>query len=616
MCQLSELIAHIGQTAPNAVALLSDQSLLPYGHLNQRANRLANHLRSLGVATGSTVAICQDRGFDQIVSALSVLRTGAAYVPVDPSWPDERVRHILADSGASVLLSPRDRAERLSLSIPTVCPVHDAGQIAASSPLFDHAPSSPEDLAYVIYTSGSTGTPKGVEITHANLGHLIEWHCKAFAVTSADRASHLAGLAFDASVWEVWPYLAAGGSLCLPPNDMVRTSSALLQQWLVKEQVTVAFVPTPLAEPMLSMHWAETTCLRYLLTGGDTLHAWPKPGQPFSVINNYGPTECTVVATSGVVDPPLPGRQAAGLPTLGRAIAGTQVYVLRADGTQAEVGEPGELYIGGNGVGRGYRNLPQLTATSFVPDTFSGTPGARLYKTGDGATLLADGQLTFLGRVDGQVKIRGQRIETGEIVVALGRHPSVAFNTIVAAGEGVDDKHLVAYVLPVEGAAPTAQELQQFLATTLPSAMIPSVFVRLASLPLTENGKVDLRRLPVPDSENALAQPSLPTASATTAPSASNPIEETIQTIVQTLLKVRHVGIDEDFFLIGGHSLLGTQLVLRIREAFDVSITLRDLFEFRSVSQLSKKVETLLLEELESMSEEEAARQVNADGHI
>ena len=583
----------IAAVAPGSIALRDAGGTLSYGDLNQRADRLAGLLGSLGAGEGRPVAICLSRSFDQIVAELAAMRAGAAFVPIDPAWPDERVQYIVADSGAAVFIAPAALSGRISSSAVAL----DLSDIAAAS--FGEATTSSKstvagELAYIIYTSGSTGVPKGVEITHANLDHLIAWHVEAFAITAADHAAHVAGLGFDAAVWEIWPYLAAGASISLV-DEMTRIDSSLLQRWIVGQGITIAFVPTPVAEPMIAMSWPANTKLRVMLTGGDTLHTSPRAGLPFRLVNNYGPTECTVVATSGDVS-----ASTVGLPSIGKAIKGTTIYLLDAQMQPVPTGETGEMYIGGGSVGRGYRNLPEQTAQSFLPDPFSAVPGARMYKTGDMARLLTDGQIAFLGRQDNQEKIRGNRIELDEIVSVLNRHESVAFNVVVPSADAGVEKHLIAYVLPVEGGEPTVKDLQEFAAQSLPSYMIPSKFVRLSALPLSTNGKTDRSALPEPSEENSLAE------SASREPNSE--IEAALLTLVRGLLKSDDIGVEDDFFLMGGHSLLGTQLVLRARESFGVMLTLRDLFEAGTVAGLAERIETLIMDEVNAMSEEEAVK--------
>ena len=502
---VSVLIAGHAAATPDAVALSSGASRLSYAELDAAANHLAGYLKSLGVRAGDTVPLLLERSFAQIVAALGVMRAGAAFLPMDMAWPDERIRTILADSGASVYLAATGDAARLAGGLKSICPRQDASAIAAAEPVSPRV-STPDvtagELAYVIYTSGSTGKPKGVEITHGNLMNLIGWHLEEFRVDASSRAGHIAGLGFDAAVWEVWPYLAAGATVQLPGpmDELIRSSPAHLLRWIHDGHLTHCFVPTALAEPLIQSEWPETTFLRYLLTGGDALRRSPAPGLPFFIVNNYGPTECTVVSTFCFVEPggPMP-------PPIGRAIRHAAAYVLDHAGKPVAQGSIGELYVGGASVGRGYRNLPAQTAAAFLPDPFSADPEARMYRTGDLVLALPDGQLSFQGRGDHQEKIRGQRMELDEISAVLDRCEGVVFSTVGTHLDGNGEKQLVAYVLPDEHGAPTPRALQDELARFLPAVMIPPVFVRLRTLPLNTSGKLDLSQLPAPGEENLLA---------------------------------------------------------------------------------------------------------------
>ena len=519
--------------------------------------------------------MCLERAFEYGIAVLAVWKAGGAYVPVDLEWPEERRVFVLEDARAAVVIGAGLKIE-----------VRRKMERAATSEI------ARESLAYIIYTSGSTGKPKGVEVTHGNLLNLVFWHRRAFGVTAQDRASHVAGLAFDAVVWELWPYLSAGASVVLA-DATTRTSAELLRGWLVAEGITISFVPTALVEPMLSAQWPHKTALRYLLTGADTLHEYPVAGLPFQLVNNYGPTECTVVATSGVVKPSTESRK----PSIGSAIANTQIYLLNENRQPVAAGETGEIYIGGTSVARGYRNQPEQTAERFVANPFSPAVDARMYRTGDLGSLLTDGQIEFHGRADNQEKIRGRRIEPDEIVSVLARHPKVASAAVVGRGNACS-RQLVAYVVPA-GTALRSSELREFLSKELPEYMIPSAFVRIAALPLTANGKLDRGALPEPTNENALGTMGY------RAPESA--IEVKIASILEELLKVERVGLDDNFFLLGGHSLLGTQMVLLVRERFGVMLTLRGLFMAQTVGKLSDEIERQLIAKLEAMSEEEAS---------
>jgi amino acid adenylation domain-containing protein len=580
---------------PNAPALSSGSESMSYGELATRASRLASYLVSVGVGPDTPVALCLDRSFDLITSALAVLLAGGAYLPLEPAWPIARLNQIVQDAGASFLITRGSLTALGSGSgIHVVDLETDHDSVFGFEPLAKPVDVTREKLAYIIYTSGSTGRPKGVEVTHGNLLNLIFWHRRFFNITSADRASHLAGIAFDAAVWEIWPHLTAGATLVLA-DEQVRTSPGLLRDWLVQKQITVAFVPTVLAEPILSYDWPADTALRYLLTGGDTLHRTPSQSFPINVVNNYGPTECTVVATSGTVPPASADLTA---PSIGKSIAHTTIYILDNDRNPVPAGEIGEIYIGGTGVARGYRNNAEATAERFLPDPFSGIPGARFYRTGDLGCFLPDGEIAFCGRADAQVELHGYRIEPDEIVSVLDRHPAVAASAVIARGECCS-KRLAAYIVAREDAALSPSELRDFLSARLPQYMVPSSFSRLAALPLTFNGKLDRNALPDPAPENLIRDTGY------RAPNTST--EDQLTKILVNLLGVAHVGVDDNFFLLGLHSLLATQVAARIYEYFGVQLTPRHLFESKTIARLAAEVDRHLTQRLESLTDEEVA---------
>lgn len=595
-----QLVAAQAEVGPGSVAVTQGPLSMTYSELEERANVVARLLQHLGASPDVVVALYLDRSPAMIVAALAVLKAGAAYLPLDPSYPAERLAVSLNDAGAPIVITGHGMDSRLPVRFKHRITLDPEGRLPV------HEPSGPvtsrataDNLAYVIYTSGSTGQPKGVEITHGSLCNLVTWHQRAFQVTSQDRASQLAALSFDAAVWEIWPYLALGASVHLP-NALAVNEPAKVQSWLVSQRITVAFLPTPLAERLMTLEWPAKPSLRVMLTGADTLHHYPSRKLPFQLVNNYGPTECTVVATSGVVSPnESPDR----LPTIGRPIANTEVYILNEQMHPVPEGELGEIYIGGTGLARGYRNCPDLTAEKFVRASFGARPGARLYRTGDMARFLPDGQIAFVGRADEQLKVRGYRIEPAEIVRVLDDHPAVQSNTVVARDVGTGDKQLVAYFVPAAKAQPMHTELRNFIAARMPEYMVPAIFVRLDRLPLNASGKVDRSVLPAPDQLNTLRDDPF------VAP--RTPIEERVSTVLASLLGVEQVSVEDNFFLLGGHSLLGTQLIARVRDAFGIDLSLRMLFDSPTVAGLSAEVEALLIAKVEAMSEEEAQRLIN-----
>ncbi len=368
-------------------------------------------------------SFCQ-RSPELATAALAVLKAGGAYMPLDPNSPPARVAMLLEDSAAPVVLTHSSVANKLPSGSWKIIAID-----AVEREILDHAvaaPSfktNPEDCAYIIFTSGSTGRPKGVQITHANLLNLVRWHQRAFHIAEADRATLQASPGFDASVWEMWPYFTKGASIHVV-EDSIRTAPDLLRDWMVANRITISFVPTAVAEQLIAQQWPTETSLRVLLTGADSLRRYPPQGLPFSLINNYGPTECTVVATSGKIGP---SDQSEDAPSIGRPVDNVEIYIVDEELKPVADGVPGELLIGGVGVGRGYLNLPELTAQKFIADPFSNAAGSRLYRSGDLARKLPDGQIAFMGRMDDQIKIRGYRVEPGEISAALDRHPAITF---------------------------------------------------------------------------------------------------------------------------------------------------------------------------------------------
>jgi amino acid adenylation domain-containing protein len=575
---IAELFERQVERTPAALALAWDGQQLSYGELNRKANQLAHHLRGMGVGPETLVAIVLERSLDLVVSMLAVLKAGGAYVPLDPAYPQERLEFMVADAEAVVLLTETSLLKRLAdVRATTVCLDQEWEEIAAAAEQNPVSGVEAGNLAYVIYTSGSTGQPKGVEISHGALSNLIHWHQQSFEVTAQDRASQVAGVGFDACVWELWPYLTTGASIHLAPEES-RLVATKLCDWLVASEITISFVPTPLTESLLSMSWPAEMSLRVLLTGGDQLRVYGKENLRCTVVNNYGPTENTVVTTSGVVR--SEGREGQ-LPTLGRPIANTEVYLLNPQGQPQPVGVSGELYLSGAGLARGYHNQSRLTAERFVPHPFSAEPGARLYRTGDLARYLPNGEIEFLGRVDEQVKLRGFRIELGEIETVLQQHAAVREAVVIVREDVAQQKELVGYVVAQEIVTITSSELRQYLRERLPDYMVPSWLVWLTELPLTPNGKIDRRALPAPHKQGASENQVPP----------RNTLELKLAQCWEQLFGFGPISVKDNFFDLGGHSLLAVPMVTMAEKSLGRKIPLALLFQGPTIERMARALQ-------------------------
>jgi amino acid adenylation domain-containing protein len=585
-------LAGRADTTPDAIAVVSEKETLTYGELDQRANQLAHHLQSLGVGPEVITTMCLDRSVAAVIAALAVLKAGGAYLPLDPGSPADRLAFILKDAQPAVVITQSQYVAKVGSGSWRVVNVDDiSAETWNGSYGRPNVDITPDNLAYVIYTSGSTGQPKGVQVTNSGLSNLVAWHMNAFGVTPADRATQLSSLGFDAAVWETWAHLCAGASLYIVP-EIVRLSPELLRDWMAAQKISISFVPTAVAERLIAMDWSKGTILRFLLTGADTLHHYPG-ALPFTLVNNYGPTEATVVATSGPIGRQRPDRR----PPIGRPITNTTIHILDDHLQPVPAGEVGQIYIAGAGVARGYLNRPELTAEKFIADPFSSVPGARLYQTGDLARWLPDGQIAYVGRTDEQIKVRGFRIEPNEIVSLLNSHPAVQANAVIAEDDGSGAKRLLAYIVPTGASSPRASELRTLLLSQLPDYMLPSTFIRVDELPTTANGKLDRNALPAPSANNTLQEDEF------VAP--RTPLEERVTAIIASLLGLDKVGVNENFFLIGGHSLLGTQLIARVRDTFGVDLSLRSIFDLPTPAQLAQEIERLTVAQLDAMSAEQ-----------
>ncbi|MDF2630778.1 MAG: lgrC, partial [Symbiobacteriaceae bacterium] len=561
---IHELFEERAEQTPTAAALLFGDEIITYGDLNRRANGLAHRLRAEGVGDNDLVGLCADRSVEQLVGILAILKAGAAYVPLDPSYPAERLGFMLKDTGVKVLLAHRHVMGAFPAQ-GVVAMWLDAADLPAPVDENLHSGATAESLAYVIYTSGSTGTPKGVMVPHRAVVRLV---CNTNYADLSDSQVYLqlAPISFDASTLEIWAPLLGGGRLAImaPGTPTPEAIGAAIRRY----GVTTLWLTASLFHLMVDGHLDELQPLQQLLAGGDVLSVAHvrkvrREMAHCRLINGYGPTENTTFTCCHTIDSDIHG----SVP-IGRPIANTQVYVLDADRQPVPVGVEGELYAGGDGLALGYLNRPDLTAERFVATQFG-----RLYRTGDRVRWEADGTITFLGRFDSQVKIRGFRIEPGEIESVLGAHPGVGECVVIAREARPGDKRLVAYVVSALGDLSAAQ-LRAYLQDRLPAYMIPSAIVMLDAMPLSPNGKVDRQALPEPASSEAYVAP-------------QTPLEEMLAEIWREVLGVARVSIHDSFFELGGHSLLATRITSRVRAALGVELQVHSLFAAPTVAELA-----------------------------
>jgi amino acid adenylation domain-containing protein len=572
--------------APDAPAVISGGRTLAYGELDRRANRLAHHLRSLGVGPDVPVGVAVERSPELIVALLGVLKAGGAYVPLDPATPEERRAYILADAGAAVLLTASAVLAADREAWPDTRPVLADGEVDA------------DNLVYLIYTSGSTGRPKGVMVRHGSLAAYVAGFRGEHGLGPADRVLQFASVGFDTSAEEIYPCLTSGAALVLRDDALLASAPDFLR---VCGELGISILDLPTAfwheivARLADASVAAPPSLRLVILGGERalperVAAWHALGMDqVKLVNTYGPTEATIVATRCALTPEMDLR---GEVPIGRPVPGARAYVADPRLELAPPGIPGELGVGGSGLARGYLGRPDLTAERFVPDPWTGEPGARLYRTGDLVRLLPGGDLEFLGRTDDQVKIRGFRVELREVEAALGRHPGVAAAVVTAREDAPGDRRLAGYVVPQNGGVPEVSALRAFLAESLPDYMVPAAFVVLDALPLTPSGKVDRRALPAPDRGSAAGD------SEYVAPGTA--AEETVAAIWCKILGLDRVGATDNFFALGGHSLLLPQVMHQLRLAFQADIPLRALFDEPTVEGLALAVEEILLADIES----------------
>jgi amino acid adenylation domain-containing protein len=623
---LHQLFEEQVKRTPESVAVVYSDQQLTYNELNNRANQLAHYLQSLGVKPDQLVGICLERSLEMIVGLLGILKAGGAYVPLDPEYPIERLSFMLEDAQLSVLLTQQKLGETLPQHQAQIIYLDsDWEKIAENSHSNPENTVTPDNLAYVIYTSGSTGKPKGVLVNHSNVVRLFAATDAWYNFNSQDVWSLFHSYAFDFSVWEMWGALLYGGRLVVVPYLVTRSTEAFYQL-LCQEKVTIlnqtptAFRQLIQAEESLKGSFplsrgdrSSTTdndlSLRLVIFGGEALEI--NSLQPWfqrhgdqcpQLVNMYGITETTVHVTYRPLSMNDLNSTAS---VIGRPIPDLQVYLLDQHLQLVPVGVPGEMYVGGAGVTKGYLNRPELTTERFISSPFEkdevipptplnkgGNEPSKLYKTGDLGRYLPDGNIEYLGRIDNQVKIRGFRIELGEIEALLASHPQIWETVVIVRDDATGDKRLVAYIVPQSEKTITINEIRQFLKAQLPGYMIPNAFVILDALPLTANGKIDSRALPPPESSSEASDKYV-------AP--RNPIEDILVTVWSEVLKVEKVGINDNFFELGGHSLLATKLVAQIRDRLKVELPLRQLFNSATLAELAQGIEQLKQEKSDTI---------------
>ncbi|MEH1765145.1 MAG: amino acid adenylation domain-containing protein [Nostoc sp.] len=576
------------ELTPEAVAVVFEDQQLTYRELNIKANQLAQYLQNLGVGPDVLVGICVERSLEMIVGLLGILKAGGAYAPLDPNYPIDRLAFILEDAQVSVLLTQKHLLNNLPQNHIQVFCLDSEREILSQYSSENPASSvTSENLAYIIYTSGSTGKPKGVLINHSNVVRLFKATEHWYNFNQQDVWTLFHSFAFDFSVWEIWGALIYGGRLVVVPYLVSRSPEAFYEL-LCKEKVTV-LNQTPSAFQQL-IHTEQTITdsgnltLRWVIFGGEALeiqslkpwftrHGYESP----RLVNMYGITETTVHVTYRPIteDDLRPGAGS----VIGCPIPDLQLYLLDEHKQLVTVGVPGEMYVGGAGLARGYLNRPDLTTKAFIANPLSNDPQARLYKTGDLARYLPNGDIEYLGRIDHQVKIRGFRIELGEIEREIAQHPEVRETVVLARQEETGEKQLVAYVVPHQNSSYTSNQLRSFLEQRLPSHMLPSAFVLLESMPLTVNGKLDRQKLPAPSRE----RPQLEQAYI----SPQTDLELLLAGILSDLLKIDRIGIDDNFFDLGGSSISILQVAVRVQKELGIQLPTVKLFQYSTIASLA-----------------------------
>ena len=584
---------------PMRVAVVSEDAQLTYGELNAKANQLARALRNRGVGRESLVGICIDRSLVMAVGILGILKAGAAYLPLDPDYPTERLRWLLTDSKVSLVLTKPDLAPKVAAAKSGValCDVTSADLIEHSAENLDDQPE-PNDLAYVIYTSGSTGDPKGAMIEHANLANYLLALQLELKLDESDRYLHTASISFSSSRRQLLLPLSQGAAVVIATSEQRKDPLALFETIKEREVTVMDVVPSfwrNCTDVLISLNELKRKTLldnrlRLMLSASEPLlsdipQTWMhRFAHPARHVHMFGQTETAGIVCTYQI-PEIYNDEVTAIP-IGRPIANTEIHIFDEHKQPVLLGTPGELYIGGAGVGRGYLNRPDVSAHKFISHSLNGKPAVPLYRTGDFARLTEDGLLEFTGRQDSQVKIRGFRIGLGEIEAVLARHPVVKENAVIAKADGNATKTLIAYFVSRE-TVPSVSELRAFLNDRLPDYMVPSTFIELTVLPLNANGKIDKRALPEPGNLRPILSTEYEAPSCET--------EKRLEKIWASVLHVDRVGVNDDFFDLGGHSLLAIQVMARINEQFKITVPLRTLFQSSAIKKLAEEVDTLVL---------------------
>lgn len=569
---------------PDAPAIQDGARIISYRELDQKSDLVAGALLGHGLRIEEPVAIMTAMSFEFLAGILGILKAGGCYFPIDPETPAKRLEFLLADCRARFLWLNSTSRERLGAWSGTTLNLPDAfNNPPGDSKKIPLIPSDPHRVAYLLYTSGSTGQPKGVQIEHHSLTNFVCYYLRHFKITPKDRSSLLTYIAFDVSVSDIWPTLCAGGTLVVPPKGILTNPDALIR-WLDTQEITLSFVPTGLAEILFTLPWPKQMKLRYLVTGGDRLRVRPLAELPFTAINGYGPTESTVFATMSIVRPQDENNQP---PPIGRSLDNVTAYVLDEKLQLLPIGAPGELYLGGVQLARGYLGRPDLTNERFVPDPFSTQPGARMYRTGDWARWLPDGELDFLGRKDGQIQIRGLRVELGEIEALLFAHPAVKQVCCVPRMINGAPTSVVAHLVCHDRSKNPSQELHDYLSAELPDYMVPSQFILHERLPLTPQGKADraaMMAMPVEDPAPAKSEGVI-----------EDGLDQALAALWHSLLPgSAQAPADKTFAELGGDSLLAVRLLVGVTEITGQQLEMSAFLVQPTFAGLCKAVKALM----------------------